>query len=376
MRGLRGNLPATGHKGHLKMVNLTIDGQTVSVAPGSTVLDAADQLGIAIPTLCHLRGACGQGGSCMVCVVLNEASGALIPACTAIAQEGMRLCATSAELTLVRRNTLEMLLAEHLGDCQGMCELACPAGLDLPRILHHCAAGEFDQAARLIASYPCESCPERCEKACRRGRHDQPLAIKAIIQNLAARRGGEPDHPTNHPQPTSAALPHYQHHFGPVDETAMKVFLLEASTEPRLESLEPEGQLVREAARCLHCDCRAKDDCRLRTLADELQAKQTHFKLTAPRDFAKVFVERQVPYSRPKALVFEPGKCIKCGQCIALAKSKGLDTGPVFSGRGFELHIDAPLGQSWNGAVAGIEDELIAVCPTGAMRHAEGNTKP
>jgi predicted molibdopterin-dependent oxidoreductase YjgC len=364
---MRGNLPATGHKGHLKMINLTIDGQPVSVAPGSTVLDAADQLGIAIPTLCHVPGACGKGGSCMVCVVLNEANGALIPACTAVAQEGMRLCATSPELTLVRRNTLEMLLAEHLGDCQGMCELACPAGLDLPRILHLCAGREFKQAAELISSYPCESCPERCEKACRRGRHDQPLAIKAIIRNLAARAGGQPDCQTDRTQTASVPRAHYQHHFGPVDEAAMRVFLQEASPEPRLERLETEDQLAREAARCLHCDCRAKDDCQLRAVADELQAKQSHFRLTAPRDFAKIFVGR---------LIFEPGKCIKCGQCIALAKSKGFDSGPAFSGRGFELHIDAPLGQTWNEAVAGIEDELCAVCPTGAMRIAEGMSKP
>lgn len=332
------------------MPTLTIDGLAATVPDGSTLLEAAASLGIAIPTLCHRRGGCGKGGSCLVCVVRNEATGALLPACVAKAADGQRITATSPELAEIRRTTLEMLLAEHLGECQGLCARVCPAGLDIPRILHLAAAGDLGAAAALAGPYPCENCPERCEKACRRGRHDQPVAIKAVVRHLAARGDSPPP-----PKPAPA----YQHRFRPADEADLAVFLQAADPAPRTPGDGfPEG-IAGEARRCLHCDCRARDNCQLRDLATSLQAQQDRFKIAAKRPLQRLAAGR---------LAIEPGKCVKCGQCVALAETRGRKAGPIFRSRGFDLAISPPPGIAWKEAVAGLEEELAAACPTGAMR--------
>ena len=332
------------------MPTLTIDNQAISVPEGTTLLEAAATLGIVLPTLCHQEDGCGKGGSCMVCVVRNEMTGALVPACVAEAAEGQRITATSPELAEIRRATLEMLLAEHLGECQGLCAQVCPAGLDIPQILRLTAAKQPEAAATLIGPYPCEACPQRCEKACRRGRHDQEVAIKGIVRSLAG--------PTTAHRP-APPKPGYQHRFRPATAEDLAIFLKEADPAPRQTENDFPAAIAKEARRCLHCDCRAQHHCRLRDLATELLARQNRFQIATPRSFARI------PAGR---LVIEPGKCVKCGQCVALAENRGHKAGPIFAGRGFEMTISAPPGHTWDEAVAGLEEELAAICPTGAMK--------
>ena len=69
-----------------KTVTLTIDGVSVNVADGATILDAAEEAGIRIPTLCFLRDVSAIS-SCRVCVVEVEGAGALMPACSTKAAE-------------------------------------------------------------------------------------------------------------------------------------------------------------------------------------------------------------------------------------------------------------------------------------------------
>ena len=71
----------------MKAVTITIDGRTVTVAPGQSVLAAARSLGIDIPTLCYLEK-CGPLNSCLVCLV--KINGKLVPSC------GTRATAASA----------------------------------------------------------------------------------------------------------------------------------------------------------------------------------------------------------------------------------------------------------------------------------------
>ena len=63
-------------------ITLTIDGQPVTVPDGSTVLDAARQLGLNIPTLCHLAGVKENHPSCMACVVRIGNDPRLSPSCS------------------------------------------------------------------------------------------------------------------------------------------------------------------------------------------------------------------------------------------------------------------------------------------------------
>ena len=70
-------------------VNLTIDGISVEVPQGSTILDAARAVNIHIPTLCFLKNV-SDIASCRMCVVEVEGVQGLLPACSTLAEEGMQ----------------------------------------------------------------------------------------------------------------------------------------------------------------------------------------------------------------------------------------------------------------------------------------------
>lgn len=91
------------------MPTLTIDGQSVAVADGTTVLDAANQLGIEIPTLCH-HADLTPVGSCRMCLVRVAGIAAPDTACSLIARDGMQVTTSDDELDSQRRMMLEMLL--------------------------------------------------------------------------------------------------------------------------------------------------------------------------------------------------------------------------------------------------------------------------
>jgi predicted molibdopterin-dependent oxidoreductase YjgC len=90
------------------MVELTIDGQKVSVPEGSTILDAARQLGIDTPTLCFLE-TLTPVNVCRVCVVELDGSRTLVPACSRKAEQGMSIKTDSERVRLSRRMVLEFL---------------------------------------------------------------------------------------------------------------------------------------------------------------------------------------------------------------------------------------------------------------------------
>lgn len=93
-------------------VNLTIDGISVEVPQGSTILDAARAANIHIPTLCFLKNV-SDIASCRMCVVEVEGVQGLLPACSTLAEEGMQVTATSDELDATRRLTLDLILSSH-----------------------------------------------------------------------------------------------------------------------------------------------------------------------------------------------------------------------------------------------------------------------
>ena len=95
------------------MISLTINGQTLEVPENTTVLQAAEQAGIIIPTLCHHKDLTPYGG-CRLCVV--EIQGARLPAtsCTMPVSRGMVVQTESPALTRYRRTILELLLFNYL----------------------------------------------------------------------------------------------------------------------------------------------------------------------------------------------------------------------------------------------------------------------
>jgi len=105
-------------------VALRIDGQDVTVPEGTTVLEAARSVGIAVPTLCHHERLAPHGG-CRICVVETEFRGAqrLIAACTHPVEPGQVVRTRSEKIDRIRRSLVELLLA-HAPDSPRLKELA------------------------------------------------------------------------------------------------------------------------------------------------------------------------------------------------------------------------------------------------------------
>lgn len=95
-------------------VRLRIDGQTVEVPEGTTILEAARMLGIEIPTLCY-HEALKPYGACRLCLVEASAGSApgktLVASCVFPVREGLEVGTSSDEITEVRRGLIELLLA-------------------------------------------------------------------------------------------------------------------------------------------------------------------------------------------------------------------------------------------------------------------------
>lgn len=108
-------------------VKLTIDGKEVEVNEGITVLQAAKQIGIDIPTLCFLKDV-NQAGECRICIVEIEGRRGFVPSCRTIVEEGMKIKTNTIELNEARRIILDLILSAHHRDCltcvrNGNCEL-------------------------------------------------------------------------------------------------------------------------------------------------------------------------------------------------------------------------------------------------------------
>ena len=112
---------------HMDMVNVTIDGKTVSVHKSATVLNAANKAGIKVPSLCYhpeLR----PEGACRVCMVEVEGARTLVASCVYPVNEGMIVRTNSAIIRKARKSVVELMLANHPTSClcclrNGNCEL-------------------------------------------------------------------------------------------------------------------------------------------------------------------------------------------------------------------------------------------------------------
>lgn len=98
------------------MIKLTIDGRSVTVAKGTTVLAAAKEAGIRIPTLCYLEGI-NEIGACRICLVEVKGMRTLQAACVLPAAEGMEVYTSTPAVRTARRTNLELLLSNHPQDC-------------------------------------------------------------------------------------------------------------------------------------------------------------------------------------------------------------------------------------------------------------------
>jgi NADP-reducing hydrogenase subunit HndD len=98
------------------MINLTINNKKISVKEGTTVLAAAKQLNITIPTLCNHEDLC-VAGNCRVCLVEQKGARALVASCATPVFEGMEILTNSLKVRNARKHVVELLLSEHRSDC-------------------------------------------------------------------------------------------------------------------------------------------------------------------------------------------------------------------------------------------------------------------
>ncbi len=186
-------------------VTFTIDGQSVTVEQGTTVLDAARQLGIRIPTLCHVLGYEPEN-ACLLCVVRVNGGKRLRPACSLVATEGMQIESETDQVHAARRTAVELLLSDHAGDCLAPCQNTCPAHMDIPLMMQQILADDLTSAiATVKADIPLPAvlgriCPAPCEGGCRRNPADGPVSVCLLKRYVA-------DHDLQQPEPYLPELP-------------------------------------------------------------------------------------------------------------------------------------------------------------------------
>ena len=98
------------------MVNIKIDGVSMQVPEGTTILEAARSANIKIPTLCYLKGI-NEIGACRMCVVEIKGARALQAACVYPVAEGLEILTNSEKVRKARKVTLELILSNHDRQC-------------------------------------------------------------------------------------------------------------------------------------------------------------------------------------------------------------------------------------------------------------------
>src|SRR5208282_3924214 len=146
LRCLPASLSDRRGEGDLSMPTITIDGHAVEVADGATVLAAARQIGIHIPTICFGGNGCVPSASCLVCAVKLSRTRQMIPSCAVQVADGMAVESQTFEVEEVRRAAVELLLSDHVGDCISLCSQTCPAHTDIAAMLRQVRAGRFADA--------------------------------------------------------------------------------------------------------------------------------------------------------------------------------------------------------------------------------------
>lgn len=109
------------------MINIEIDGKQVTVAQGSTVMDAARQIGIYIPHFCYHKKL-SIAANCRMCLVEVEKAPKPLPACATPVAEGMKVSTHSQQAVTAQKGVMEFLLINHPLDCPicdqgGECQL-------------------------------------------------------------------------------------------------------------------------------------------------------------------------------------------------------------------------------------------------------------
>ena len=161
------------------MINLKINNIPVSVEPGTTILEAAKQIGIKIPTLCYMKEI-NEIGACRVCVVEVKGARSLVAACVYPVNEGMEVFTDTPAVRKARKTTIELLLSNHNKSCLSCdrnmnCELQALSyeyGCDLNAYAGEQTPSEIDISTDYLVrdNSKCVLC-RRCVATCKSIQH-------------------------------------------------------------------------------------------------------------------------------------------------------------------------------------------------------------
>jgi len=349
------------------MVRFRLDNSEIEAREGSTILESAEAAGIQVPTLCHKAGI-EHYSSCMVCLVKNKITNSYIPSCSALVQPGMDIDASSDQVIALRKKSIELLLSEHRAECEAPCRVVCPAGYNIPAMNRLLADGKTKEAIELSLSelnsqeIKCTSCPGYCENACRRKKVDTPVSIRNIqlfvFKNINKEDIILKDAATI--ADLSKPKKRFSSRIGKLEAGELNEWLKECTREvTRMREIADFDSAAQESFACMHCDCRAAEDCRLRELAEEMNLKDPAGKvINAP-------ITKKI--NKKTGLIFENAKCIKCGLCVRVCEDDKDEPALCFINRGFVSIISEPLTEDFNNLLETQTEKCIQVCPTGAL---------
>jgi ferredoxin len=361
----------------MRMIRIRIDDITVEADEGQTILDAASRAGVHIPTICHKEGI-EHYSSCMVCMVIDKKTNGYLPSCSALAQDGMHIDASGEDVKAMRKQAVELLLSEHRAECEAPCRVVCPAGYNIPLMNRFLMSGETGKAielARTEVTTPeiiCSSCPGYCENACRRKKVDLPVSIRNIQLFVSQSINKYKPHVMAVYQTDKESVEQtkikninplrkrFSSRIGKIDDAELKEWLKECTGDgTRLREITDFRSAGTEAENCMHCDCRALENCILRKKAEEFSVKDPAGKLVyAP-------IEKKI--NKNTGLIFESSKCIKCGLCVRICEDNKDEPPLCFINRGFVSIISEPLTEEFDDILKTKTDICIDVCPTGAL---------
>jgi len=179
------------------MIKLKINNRDIKVEDGTSVMKAAEKMGIDVPNLCW-HDELEHFTSCMLCLVKDDSNGKLFPSCSVKATDGLEITTDDDEISEARQTALELLLSEHVGDCEAPCHIGCPAHMNIPLMNRLIAAGKFDESLEVVKrdiALPAvlgRICPAPCEGACHRRTVDEAVSI-CLLKRFVGDEGKEPE---------------------------------------------------------------------------------------------------------------------------------------------------------------------------------------
>ncbi len=232
-------------------IDLTVDGVAVAAQDGDSILLAARQAGISIPSMCA-DPRIKASGDCGLCVVEIDGAAQPVKACQTTVSAGMQVVTNSPALSALHKPILNGYLGNHNAYCLPPCSYSCPAGIDIPGYLGLIAQKKYVEATALIKEkLPLPQvigrvCPRPCESVCRRTQVDeeQPVAI-CSLKRFAADRARELGAMTQ-PKPKAASGKKVAVvGAGPAGLTTAYYLALEGHQVTLLEAQEAAGGMLR-----------------------------------------------------------------------------------------------------------------------------------